>query len=508
MKTQQPHWLSLDRTSLRAWQLLKLRRYLRDVVIPFSPHYGEVFGDTGFRAHHIRHFSDLRAIPFSSKEDLLKNARSLVLAPDEAVMKRRPGTILKALLRGREAVKESLEKEYRPLMMTSTTGRSAEPAPFIYTGHDIKVLAEAGARVMRICGARREMRMLNMFPFAPHLAFWQTHYAGTEFGVFVVSTGGGKSLGTEGNLRLMRKIDPDVLIGMPTFIYHVLSAAVEDEMRCAKLCKIVLGGEKAPAGMRRRLRALARELGAGDVDVLPTYGFTEAKMAWAQCPCGDPSESSGYHLNPDMGIVEIIDPATGEQVPEGEPGEIVWTPLEARGSVVLRYRTGDIVSGGLVHGVCPHCGRNMPRLMGEISRTSEIREMRLEKLKGTLVDFNRLEHVLDNCEQVATWQLEIRKSHDDPLELDELILHVQKANGESDEAVRDILYERFVSETETHPNRIEFHTDEELRKMQGVGTQLKEQRVVDHRPRADAVVPTVKETHAATAMEKGDLVHV
>ncbi len=58
---------------------------------------------------------------------------------------------------------------------------------------------------MRICGARREMRMLNMFPFAPHLAFWQTHYAGMEFGVFMVSTGGGKALGTEGNLRLMRK---------------------------------------------------------------------------------------------------------------------------------------------------------------------------------------------------------------------------------------------------------------------------------------------------------------
>jgi phenylacetate-coenzyme A ligase PaaK-like adenylate-forming protein len=166
----------------------------------------------------FRDFSSLERIPFSAKEDLLKNARAFVLAPDERVLKRRPSNILAALTRGRDAVREELEREFRPLMLTSTTGRSAEPAAFVYTAHDIKTLSVAGARVMRICGARRDMRMINMFPFAPHLAFWQTHYAGMEFGVFMVSSGGGKALGTEGNLRLMRKIDPDVLIGMPTFL--------------------------------------------------------------------------------------------------------------------------------------------------------------------------------------------------------------------------------------------------------------------------------------------------
>ncbi len=462
--------------------MLKLRRYLTDTVLPFSERYRTLFKEQRLGPSALRDFSSLESIPFSAKEDLLKNSRDFVLTPDERVLTHRPSNILGALTRGREAVREDLEREFRPLMMTSTTGRSAEPAPFVYTAHDIKTLSVAGARVMRICGASRDMRMLNMFPFAPHLAFWQTHYAGMEFGVFMVSSGGGKGLGTEGNLRLMRKIDPDVLIGMPTFLYHLLRAAADDGMRCAKLSKIVLGGEKVPVGMRRRLRALARELGAGPVDVLPTYGFTEAKMAWPQCPCEDPRDNSGYHLSPDFGIVEIIDPVTGAQVHEGEPGELVWTPLEARGSVVLRYRTGDIVSGGIVYGKCPHCGRNMPRLRGDISRTSEIREMRLDKLKGTLVDFNRLEHVLDDCDQVATWQLEIRKTHDDPLELDELILHVQKTNGVSDEAVRDVLLDRFVAETETHPNSILFHSESELRRMQGVGALLKEQRVVDNRP--------------------------
>ena len=485
MKHPQPHWLSLDKQSLQAWQMLKLRRYLAGTVLPFSPHF-----DTLFARHHLspsalRYFSDLPLIPLSAKEDFLQNARACVLSPDEHILKRRPANILAALLHGRDSVREALEREFRPLMMTSTTGRSAEPAPFIFTAHDVKILSLAGDRIMRICGARRDMRMLNLFPFAPHLAFWLAHYAGMAFGVFMVSSGGGKGLGTEGNLRLMRKIDPDVLIGMPTFLYHLLRAAVDEGMRCPKISKIVLGGEKAPIGMRRRLLALARELGAEHVDVLQTYAFTEAKMAWPQCPfdqSDDSAQPSGYHLNPDLGIIEVIDPCTGAQVPDGEPGEVVWTPLDARGSVVLRYRTGDIISGGIVHGRCPYCGRNMPRLMGEISRTSEIREMRLEKLKGTLVDFNRLEHVLDDCEQIATWQLEIRKTHDDPLELDELVLHVQKANGFSDDAVRELLDERFVAETETHPNLILFESAAELRRMQGVGTQIKEQRVVDHRP--------------------------
>jgi phenylacetate-coenzyme A ligase PaaK-like adenylate-forming protein len=312
----------------------------------------------------------------------------------------------------------------------------------------------------------------------------------------MVSTGGGKALGTEGNLRLIRKIDPHVLIGMPTFLYHLLRAAADEGMRCAGLSKIVLGGEKAPPGMRRRLLGLARELGATQVDVLQTYGFTEAKMAWPQCPANDSADPSGYHLNPDLGIIEIIDPATGLQLPDGEPGEVVWTPLDSRGSVVLRYRTGDIVSGGIVHGKCPHCGRNMPRLMGDISRTSEIREMRLEKLKGTLLDFNRLEHLLDDCDQIATWQLEIRKTHDDPLEVDELILHVQKARGFSEESVRDFLIERFVAETETHPNQILFHPAEHLRRLQGVGILIKEQRIIDHRPK-----PT------AATLEPAHLVH-
>jgi phenylacetate-coenzyme A ligase PaaK-like adenylate-forming protein len=222
-------------------------------------------------------------------------------------------------------------------------------------------------------------------------------------------------------------------------------------------------------------------------------------MAWAECPHQPDEVSGGYHLYPDLGLFEIINPKTGMVVPEGTPGELVFTPLDARGSVVLRYRTGDYIDGGMVHGMCPHCGRTLPRLIGNISRSSEIKSMQLDKIKGTLIDFNQLEHVLDDAQNVGAWQLELRKLNDDPMDLDELTLHVHKLNGVDEEKLCRELNNRFVERTEIHPNRIVFHDAEEMRRLQGVGTELKEQKIVDHRPKPKKpVIPQAPTTEHAT----------
>ena len=165
--------------------------------------------------------------------------------------------------------------------------------------------------------------------------------------------------------------------------------------------------------------------------------------------------------------------------------------------MVLRYRTGDFIDGGLSYEPCPYCGRCLPRLVGKISRSAEFKEMQFDKLKGTLVDFNQLEHVLDDAPHVGSWQLELRKLHDDPLEFDELILHVQKRNGEDDEQIIRDLKTRFAAQTEIHPNRIVFHDAAEMRDLLGVGTQLKEQKIADHRPamRAARVVESLPGEH-------------
>src|SRR5437868_8207101 len=169
-------WQQLPRDVVRQLQVAKLRRYLRDVVVPFSAHYREMFQKRGLSAESFRSVRDLEQLPFTSKVDLAntpenpQRTKDFVLIPDQRVLTRRPSTVLRAILHGREFVKRQFEVEFRPIFMTSTTGRSADPVPFLYTQHDLDVLSITGERIMQVCGARTDFRLVNMFPYAPHLA--------------------------------------------------------------------------------------------------------------------------------------------------------------------------------------------------------------------------------------------------------------------------------------------------------------------------------------------------
>ena len=497
----------MDRSTVRALQGRALHEYLRDCVLPFSAHYKRMFAEHGLSADDFRSIEDLEKMPFTSKVDLLpttenpRKAIDFVLVPDPKVFAKRPSVIFRALWRGKARVREELDREWRPIFMTSTTGRSSEPVPFLYSQHDIANLGIGSGRVADLGAVSREEKMINMLPFAPHLAFWYMYYAGIQNNIFCLSTGGGKVMGTDGNLRAVQKLKPSVIVAMPTFLYHILQIAIEKKMRIEGLRLICLGGEKVADGMRRKLREMCAELGSPNVLVAATYGFTECKQAFTECAFEPETENPGYHLYPDLGVVEIVDPKTGDPVPNGQPGEIVFTPLDSRGTVVLRYRTGDYIDGGLTYEACPRCGRQLPRLVGKISRSSAFKEVQLDKIKGTLVDFNELEHVLDDAPNVGAWQIELRKLHDDPLEVDELVLHVQKINGADNDHLIHDLRARLTTRCEISPNRIEFHSAEKMRDLQGVGVQLKEQKLVDHRPKAPVAAVSDRRPEPATTKE-------
>ncbi len=477
-------WETTSPDETRHRQDALLRRLLQDRVVPFTAYYRQLFADHGIDPRDIRGTGDLTKIPFTSKRSL-ENPRDFVVIPDESALKRQWSTLRYALTHGPSATKEALEEELRPILLTSTTGRSAAPVPFLYTKHDLANLEAGGRRMMALCQSDPSWRHINAFPFAPHLAFWQAHYAGLGFTTFMLSTGGGKTMGTEGNLRLIDKIEPDAVIAMPTFLYHLLQQAAEHGHRWTKLKRIVLGGEKVPAGMRRKLRTLCENIGSPGVAIMATYGFTEAKIAWTECLPPDGAEPTGYHIYPDLSFIEIVDPETGERVPDGHPGEIVITPLDARGTVVLRYRTGDLIDGGLTREPCPHCGRTCPRLLGKISRVSDIHRLNIGKLKGTQVDFNALENLLDDTDGLGAWQIELRKRNDDPLESDLVLVHAVPLDGASPETLRQKISDRFGQTVEFSPNDIQFHTWDEIRNLQGVGKELKEQKLIDNRPPAE-----------------------
>jgi hypothetical protein len=141
--------------------------------------------------------------------------------------------------------------------------------------------------------------------------------------------------------------------------------------------------------------------------------------------------------------------------------------------------------------------------MGKISRVSDFRALRFQKIKGTIVDFNELEHALDDVNGLGAWQIELRKAHDDPQDLDEIVLHVVRMADASetviDRALREVLQARF----EIRPNKIVFHSPDEIRALHQVGVALKEQKVVDHRPQSVATpaitrvaAPNPQESHA------------
>src|SRR6187401_3302277 len=129
-KLLQTRWPMLPENTVRKLQAEKLHRYLRDLVLPFSPHYRELFREHGLSADSIRSLNDLSKIPFTSKADLLntpehpQRAKEFLIIPDQHVLSHRPRTVLRAMVHGRSRVRQELESEYRPILLTTTTGRS------------------------------------------------------------------------------------------------------------------------------------------------------------------------------------------------------------------------------------------------------------------------------------------------------------------------------------------------------------------------------------------------
>ncbi len=485
----------MTREEQRDMQDHLLQRYVREQLIPFSPFYRELFKAHGVRPEHIKTVADLRRLPLSQKRDLLPTAeapqrfKQFVLQPDAAAIRaawplqKKLPLLWQKWTQGAEAVRARIRAEYAPCFMTFTTGRSAEPVPFFYSPHDIQNLHETGRRLVDVMGLETEYRIANVFPYAPHLAFWQVFFAGQATGMMALSTGGGKVMGSSGDLRAITRLKADVLIGVPGYVYHLLRRAAAEHMDLSSIRCVVLGAERVPPGMKTKIVALLQELGAKDVRVFGTYGFTEARMAFAECPTPG-NDYTGYHLYPDLAIFEVVDPRTGEVVPEGHDGELVFTPLNARASTVFRYRTGDLVRGGLRHEPCPHCGRTVPRISSDLTRESSLKDLQLLKVKGTLVNLEDCAVLLGGMPEVEEWQIELRKKDDDPLEVDEMTVHLALREGCAPEATAARVRETFHTRLELTPNHVEFLGLESMLRRIGMETEMKERRFVDARPKS------------------------
>lgn len=480
-------WSKIGKYSRKEIEKLQNNRlqYFIKHKAPYSKFYRDLFDRSKISFDGIKTTDDLQKLPFTNKQDIaptIENPdrpRQFILSPDQKLlMKNEPKSKLVSIALGnifqKKKTTENLELEYKPIHFHFTTGRTALPTSFSYTYYDLQRLIESGKRLFKTFGVRRNDVALNAFPYAPHLAFWQTYYAAYNLNVMTLHSGGGKVLGTKKIILAMESLKASLGIFMPGYAYHVIRQAVEQKRDFSALRKLVFGGERVPAGMLDKLKGILEKVGAKNVDILSTYAMTEGKVAWPQC-----SEGSDYHLYPDMEFIEIVDEA-GNRVKEGEKGEIVYTGLDFRGSVVLRYRTGDITDGMYYH-KCPHCGRTVPRINANIQRKSDIKEFHFQKVKGELVNLNLLFGLLSGNKKIEEWQIEVRKVNDDPFDLDELIVHIapkDKTNTKDliSNISKDVKAELGITA------KVNITTLEDIVKKLKFDTEVKELRIVDNRP--------------------------
>jgi phenylacetate-coenzyme A ligase PaaK-like adenylate-forming protein len=289
-------------------------------------------------------------------------------------------------------------------------------------------------------------------------------------------------MGTDGNIKILSNMQPAIVLGVPSYVYHVIRMAKEKGLKLSSIKKVVLGAGRVDEPLKARMRSELESMGCSNVAIFGTYGFTEARAAWAECP-SPAGTSSGYHIYPDKEIFEIIDPDTGEVKGEGEDGELVYTAIDARASAVIRYRTGDFVKGGISYEPCPHCGRTVPRISSDITRISDIKGLDLSKIKGQLVNLNNCTSTLNEFNDIKEWQLEIKKRNNDPHDLDEMIIYVCPQESADKTKLEKDIRNKILLTTEVSPNAIMFVSFDEIVNRLQLETANKEKRILDSRPK-------------------------
>lgn len=474
----------LSRSEQQELQNKKLRWFFRH-KLPYSPFFRKRLEELRLSPSDFKTTADLEKLPLISKADIAPTEaerakpRQFILQPDEHLLKKyaTKGELLSLVKMKlmKQDPKPVLEKEYKPLHIHFTTGRTALPTPFTYSAYDLEMLRETGRRAFNVAGFASTNVGLNAFPYSPHLGFWLAYYGLLEAGITALATGGGKVMGTQKIMDSLERLKVNVVTIIPGYAYHLLREAVKQKRDFSNLKYLVFGAERVSPAFRDKVKELLAQVNATEVQILATYASTEAKTAWIQC-----AEHTGYHLYPDLEYIELVD-ADGRRVKEGEPGEIVFTALDWRGTVVVRYRTGDMAQG-IDYSPCPSCGRTVPRILPDIQRKSDVKEFNLTKIKGELVNLNNIFPIMSSMKSVDEWQVIIRKRNNDAFDLDEIVIAVSPKAGASFGVLEDEVKKKMHAEMQVGVI-VEEKTTEQLIDALGMETELKEKRIVDSRPK-------------------------
>ena len=239
-----------------------------------------------------------------------------------------------------------------------SSGTGGRPTLVGYTRADLDLWAEVVARSLGCAGARAGTVVHNAYGYGLFTGGVGFHLGAIRMGATVVPMSGGM---TQRQLTLIADLRPEVLTCTPSYAVTLGEAAAAAGTDVTSLRAGIFGAEPWSEAMRAQIEAVL------PVKALDVYGLSEVIGPGVATECYE--AQSGLHVNEDHFLVECVDPATGAAMPDGQPGELVFTTPTKQALPLLRYRSGDIAS--LSRGSCV-CGRTLVRMSKVLGRRDDM----------------------------------------------------------------------------------------------------------------------------------------
>jgi phenylacetate-CoA ligase len=364
---------TLPRPALEALQLKRLQSVLERVHsnVPF---YKQAFSKAGVQPADIKCLDDLQRLPFTTKQDMRDSyPYGLFAAPMEEIVR-----------------------------IHASSGTTGKPTVVGYTHKDIEIWADLMARSFVTAGAHKGDIIHNAYGYGLFTGGLGAHYGAERLGASVIPISGGN---TRRQIMIMQDFGSTVLTCTPSYSLFMAEEAKTEgiDFKNLKLRVGIFGAEPWSEAMRSEIE---QKLNLAAIDI---YGLSEIMGPGVAIECIEAKK--GLHIWEDHFIPEIINPETGQRLPEGERGELVITTITKQGIPLIRYRTRDITS--LTYEPCI-CGRSHARITRMSGRSDDMLIIR-----GVNVFPSQIESILVGIEGVEPHYLLIvdRNENLDTLEV-------------------------------------------------------------------------------------------
>ena len=317
---------TLPREAIEAIQFKRLQATVERVNVTV-PYYQKQFEKACVKPSDLKSVKDLHKLPFTTKQDLRDNyPYGMFAVPMDNVVR-----------------------------IHASSGTTGQPTVVGYTARDIRTWSNLMARSLAAGGAQRGDIIHNAFGYGLFTGGLGVHYGSETLGASIIPVSGGN---TKRQIVIMRDFKPTIITATPSYILHLAEVAEEMGISFKDLSfKFgIFGAEPWSESMRQEIE---NKLHLTAVDI---YGLSEIMGPGVSMECHEAKQ--GLHVWEDHFIAEIINPDTGEVLPYGETGELVFTSITKEAFPIIRYRTRDITSLNPEPCICGRTHIRMNRVSG------------------------------------------------------------------------------------------------------------------------------------------------